>query len=260
MSLWNPWAPSFGWKIDPDRRQDRSCGKVTTRQMTEEEMKKYGIVKGEDEDMLKINHKELLDVCREHGTGKDGYKAVAEKFNITEKQAENQIFNQKIRRKLEAEKMEKKTAAAEDSKEPIPENTSQEGPLPETTEETRDNNGQPEVINNAEASDRMEPEVYPDLKEVVSDLASKMDCEVKNLPDLTPDPESVNHPAHYTAGGIETIDYIQDKLTPEKFEGFCVGNALKYLSRYEHKGGLEDLRKARWYLNRIISVKESVSI
>lgn len=55
--------------------------------------------------------------------------------------------------------------------------------------------------------------------------------------------DNVNHPAHYTTGEIEVIDYIQDKLTPEQFEGYCIGNVLKYISRYRHKGGLEDLKK-----------------
>jgi hypothetical protein len=55
-------------------------------------------------------------------------------------------------------------------------------------------------------------------------------------------------------GGIETIDYIQAKLTAEEFAGYCKGNALKYISRAPHKkDATEDLRKAIWYLNRIIN-------
>ena len=48
------------------------------------------------------------------------------------------------------------------------------------------------------------------------------------------------------------IDYIRDKLTPEQFQGYCEGNVLKYVSRWEHKGGLEDLQKARVYLDWMI--------
>lgn len=62
----------------------------------------------------------------------------------------------------------------------------------------------------------------------------------------------VNSPKHYTAGSIETIDYIEDNLSAEGFEGYMVGNVLKYISRYRHKNGVEDLRKARWYLDRLI--------
>ncbi|MCD8372031.1 MAG: DUF3310 domain-containing protein [Clostridia bacterium] len=68
--------------------------------------------------------------------------------------------------------------------------------------------------------------------------------------------DNVNHPTHYTSGKYETIDVIQDKLTDEQFEGFCVGNVIKYVTRYKQKNGLEDLEKARWYLDKIISVKK----
>ena len=68
--------------------------------------------------------------------------------------------------------------------------------------------------------------------------------------------DNVKHPAHYTSTMIETIEIIQDKLTPEAFEGFCIGNVLKYLTRYRQKNGVEDLKKASWYLDKIISVKE----
>ena len=62
------------------------------------------------------------------------------------------------------------------------------------------------------------------------------------------------NPDHYKVGGIESIDYMQAKMTPEEFAGFCKGNALKYISRAGHKGdAAEDLRKARWYLDRLIN-------
>lgn len=67
-------------------------------------------------------------------------------------------------------------------------------------------------------------------------------------------PDMVNQPPHYKVGGIEAIDYIQAKLTAEEFAGYCKGNALKYISRAPHKkDAIEDLRKAIWYLNRIIN-------
>jgi succinate dehydrogenase/fumarate reductase flavoprotein subunit len=62
-------------------------------------------------------------------------------------------------------------------------------------------------------------------------------------------PDPVNHPAHYTAGGIETIDFIEAKKL-----GYNLGNVVKYLTRADHKGNkLEDLRKAQWYLTREIN-------
>jgi hypothetical protein len=60
--------------------------------------------------------------------------------------------------------------------------------------------------------------------------------------------DMVNHPAHYKAGGIETIDYIEAKEL-----SYHLGNVIKYVSRADHKGQkLEDLKKAQWYLSRAI--------
>lgn len=65
----------------------------------------------------------------------------------------------------------------------------------------------------------------------------------------------VNHPEHYTQGGIECIDAEKAALG-DLFMGFLIGNALKYLWRFRHKNGLEDLKKARWYLDRAIKEQE----
>lgn len=66
--------------------------------------------------------------------------------------------------------------------------------------------------------------------------------------------EQVNSPDHYTAGGIETIDYLRAKLSPEELAGFLRGNALKYLSRAGLKGdALTDYQKAQWYLNALVT-------
>lgn len=60
--------------------------------------------------------------------------------------------------------------------------------------------------------------------------------------------DNVHSPAHYV-GAIETIDFIKDKLGDKGFEKYCIGNVIKYLSRYEKKGNpLEDLQKAEQYL------------
>ena len=71
---------------------------------------------------------------------------------------------------------------------------------------------------------------------------------------------SVNHPDHYNSGSIETVDYMESCLSPEKFCGGCKMNVLKYVSREKHKNGLEDLKKARWYLDRLISYLEKNSL
>lgn len=65
--------------------------------------------------------------------------------------------------------------------------------------------------------------------------------------------DPVTHPRHYTRGGIETIDVIEAWQL-----GFHLGNAVKYISRAGHKGdALEDLKKARWYLDREIARREA---
>jgi hypothetical protein len=78
-----------------------------------------------------------------------------------------------------------------------------------------------------------------------------LESEWKNI--IQPDP--VNHPAHYTHGGIETIDFIQAKLTPEEFRGYLKGNILKYGSRLGHKDNdMQDAGKLAWYTNKLRSV------
>ena len=69
--------------------------------------------------------------------------------------------------------------------------------------------------------------------------------------------DNVNNPTHYTQGEIECIDCIKAATVNKVgIEAFCVGNAIKYLFRYENKNGLEDVRKAQWYINRLIQELE----
>lgn len=66
-------------------------------------------------------------------------------------------------------------------------------------------------------------------------------------------PDRVNHPKHYTAGGLEAIRVLEAKLTPEEFRGFLRGNVLKYVMRASYKGAEgQDYRKAAWYLDELI--------
>lgn len=65
--------------------------------------------------------------------------------------------------------------------------------------------------------------------------------------------DMVEHPPHYTDGNIECIEAIEAALTPEEFRGYVKGNAIKYCWRERLKGGDESLRKAIWYLNRLVN-------
>ena len=69
---------------------------------------------------------------------------------------------------------------------------------------------------------------------------------------LLPDIDLVNHPSHYASGGIECIDAIEASMSAEEFQGYCKGNLIKYVWRYRNKGGVQDLQKANWYLDRLI--------
>jgi hypothetical protein len=65
--------------------------------------------------------------------------------------------------------------------------------------------------------------------------------------------DPVNRPNHYNSGSIECIEAISAQLSKEGYQGYCHGNAAKYLWRWKHKGGVESLRKAQWYLNELIN-------
>jgi len=66
--------------------------------------------------------------------------------------------------------------------------------------------------------------------------------------------EQVNHPDHYNFGEIEAIDIIEDQGLGEPF---CSANIIKYILRYKHKGTpLKDLKKIKWYTERLISYYE----
>lgn len=70
--------------------------------------------------------------------------------------------------------------------------------------------------------------------------------------------DMVNHPSHYAAGSIECIEAIEASMTKEAFCGYLKGNAQKYYWRYEKKiNPVEDLKKARWYTDRLIEVLEN---
>jgi hypothetical protein len=70
--------------------------------------------------------------------------------------------------------------------------------------------------------------------------------------------DMVNHPKHYNNAGIETIDALEAMLT-NGFDYYLQGNIVKYLWRYRYKNGVEDLKKAQWYLNKLIEVYDGKS-
>ena len=66
--------------------------------------------------------------------------------------------------------------------------------------------------------------------------------------------DNVNSPNHYKLAGldVEVIDVIKASMSPEEFKGYCKGNVIKYVTRENKKNGMEDLRKAKKYLEYVI--------
>ena len=68
--------------------------------------------------------------------------------------------------------------------------------------------------------------------------------------------DPVNNPSHYTSGKFECIDVMEDAIGLQETKDFCICNAFKYLFRYKKKNGIEDIKKARWYLDKYIQLEE----
>ena len=69
--------------------------------------------------------------------------------------------------------------------------------------------------------------------------------------------DMVNHPKHYNQGGIECIDALKAATVGKRgIEAVCVANVIKYLWRYEEKNGIEDIRKAKFYIERLLKELE----
>ena len=94
-----------------------------------------------------------------------------------------------------------------------------------------------------------EPPCYPDDDLYTPKKVQKVICKLEST-------DKVNHPAHYNHNrkGIEAIIAIEASMSAEEFQGYLKGNILKYLWRYKYKNGVEDLKKAEWYLKKLISV------
>lgn len=75
--------------------------------------------------------------------------------------------------------------------------------------------------------------------------------------ELNIEPDMVSHPKHYNQGGIECIDALKAATVGKRgIEAVCVANVIKYLWRYEEKNGIEDVRKAKWYIERLLKELE----
>ena len=130
-----------------------------------------------------------------------------------------------------------------------------------------DRDGDPCVIGDFEAElDARFPDHQPDCYEDGLELATWMDSVLWRKESITDvarsieaarveERDAVNNPKHYTTGGIECIDAMQAMLSRDEFIGYLRGNVFKYQWRYKLKNGVEDLKKAQWYQNKLIEVE-----
>lgn len=109
----------------------------------------------------------------------------------------------------------------------------------------------PDLKENPEATKKVLSQIEQSIKEAASVDAEDL---IGTIPALKED--KVNHPSHYTQGAVECIEAIKASMTTEEYIGYLKGCQMKYVWRYRMKGGVEDLRKARWYLDRLISEVE----
>ena len=92
---------------------------------------------------------------------------------------------------------------------------------------------------------------YKELDQVTCENNEDNCCNKESNADM------VNHPSHYTQGGIECIDALKAATVSKTgIEAICTANAIKYLWRYEEKNGIEDVKKAKWYIDRLIKELE----
>lgn len=123
----------------------------------------------------------------------------------------------------------------------------------------------PEYSNRITADDDTLKEIKEAQRKMVMDAfkwrtplgdtvcCASLDIKPKEKEDMNKQNDPVNHPSHYTQGGVECIEAIKASMSPEEFSGYLKGNSIKYLWRYRNKGkAKEDLKKAQWYLNRLI--------
>lgn len=102
-------------------------------------------------------------------------------------------------------------------------------------------------VNDANLGDALK-EMFKDVPDAKVVIGSGIEPGVHSGPVY----DVVQRPAHYNQSGVECIDAIAASMSAEEFQAYLKGNVQKYLWRYQHKNGVEDVRKAQWYLDRLV--------
>ena len=98
----------------------------------------------------------------------------------------------------------------------------------------------------------MSRDKYEGYRHAIDRTALKQEIETQALKPLTPKPDAQIGGTHYSRLGVEPIQFIESNQL-----GYHEGNVVKYISRWRNKNGLEDLNKAKWYIERLIAIVEN---
>lgn len=82
---------------------------------------------------------------------------------------------------------------------------------------------------------------------------------LKEAKEIGKENDIVNHPGHYETGKFECIEVMQEALGVDAVKDFCICNAFKYLYRHKRKNGLEDIKKAKWYIDKLLELSKEES-
>ena len=96
-------------------------------------------------------------------------------------------------------------------------------------------------------------DLFPEGSVQINETSTEQEVPVKE----EKKPDMVNHPPHYDSGKFECIDVMLETQGLDMTLGFCICNAFKYLYRHRNKNGLEDVKKALWYILKYIELAES---
>src|SRR5574344_2219927 len=123
---------------------------------------------------------------------------------------------------------------------------------------------QPEALPFIDDNPQSLNEQYAEIEEVRQAIKVKSGSDSDHMADAMSygfmgiKQDNVNHPSHYTKGKVECLDALESATIGKSgIEAVCVANIIKYLWRYEEKNGLEDIKKANFYLNRLIATLEN---
>ena len=229
-----------------------------------EKSKTLGMTQGQLEDASGVSHMVLTAIKN----GRTNIKAATKQRLALALKCSTGDIEDVIRRSdqvlADGEKLEKnKTDNLEEMMQEKPYVTPEPEEAYELTEEEKELNG---VNSMEELMKKQHPEGGLHLYNVRQPQPAEDDPLVIKMPmdklraaiSMQPPQDMVNHPSHYTQGGVECIEALKASMSAEEFRGYLKGCNMKYMWRYRLKNGLEDLRKAQWYLNRLIRELEGL--